>query len=72
MKQAAHNDRANYPVRKTTLAEQDLDPELENTTVEERLGMMWPLALDAWSFMGKPVDPSSPPRHMLRVRKYRR
>ncbi len=35
-----------YPVRKTTLKEQDLDPELDDTTAAERLGMMWQLALD--------------------------
>ena len=25
------------------------------TTAEERLAMMWPLALEAWDFSGRPV-----------------
>ncbi len=77
MGQTVKTDRSHYPVRKTTLAEQDLDLELDDTTMEERLGMMWQLALDAWAWGrgprgGKPVAQSRLPRHTLRVRKYRR
>lgn len=53
-------------VRVRTLVEQGTETDLANTTVEERLAMMWPLALDAWAFMGKPVEPRLP-RHIVRV-----
>ena len=54
MTESHRNERRHYPVRKTTLQEQDDDPELENTTAAERLGMMWQLTLDAWAFTGRP------------------
>jgi hypothetical protein len=53
-------------VRISTLAEQGEEADLAGTTVEERLAMMWPLALDAWAFMGKPVEPRLP-RHIVRI-----
>jgi hypothetical protein len=53
-------------VRISTLAEQGEETDLVGTTVEERLAMMWPLALDAWAFMGKPVEPRLP-RHIVRI-----
>jgi hypothetical protein len=52
--------------RISTLAEQGEEADLVGTTVEERLAMMWPLALDAWAFMGKPVEPRLP-RHLVRI-----
>ena len=60
-------DRRNYPVRKSSLAEQDEDPDLENTTAAERLGMMWPITLDAWTFAGEPLAESRLPRHIVRI-----
>lgn len=45
-------ERSRYPVRKTTLQEQDELSGLEGTTSAERIGMMWQLALDAWAFTG--------------------
>jgi hypothetical protein len=63
------NRRAAYPVRKTTLQGQDHDQDLENTTAAERLGMMWPLALDACAFMGEPLAESRLPRHIVRIRR---
>ena len=53
-------------VRIRTLAEQVTETDLIGTTVEERFAMMWSLALDAWSFMGKPVEPRLP-RHIVRI-----
>lgn len=53
-------------VRISTLSEQGEEPDLDGTTVEERLAMMWPLALDAWAFMGEPVEPRLP-RHLVRI-----
>ena len=64
--------RANYPIRKTTLAEQDLDPELDEMSAAERMEMMWQLAQDAWAFMEKPVGESRLPRHIVRVYRRRR
>ena len=53
-------------VRLTTLAEQGDDHDLDGTTVEERFAIMWQLALDAWAFMGQPVEPRLP-RHIVRI-----
>jgi hypothetical protein len=44
-------------VRKTTLAQQGQEDDLRATTPEQRLAMMWQLALDAWAFKGEPVAP---------------
>ena len=40
------------------------------TTAAERLEMMWPLALDAWAFMGEPVVEQRLPRPIVHI--YRR
>jgi hypothetical protein len=53
-------------VRKSTLAEQGNENDLRDTTVEERLKMMWQLALDAWAMKGEKVEPRLP-RHVVRV-----
>jgi len=41
-------------VRKTTLGSDGRDLRAA-TTAEERLAMMWPLALDCWSLTGRPM-----------------
>jgi hypothetical protein len=53
-------------VRKSTLAEQGREDDLRHTTAEERLKMMWQLALDAWAMKGEKVEPRLP-RHVVRV-----
>jgi hypothetical protein len=53
-------------VRISTLAEQGMEDDLRDTTVEERLKMMWQLALDAWAMKGEKVEPRLP-RHVVRV-----
>jgi len=53
-------------VRKSTLAEQGHEDDLRNTTAEERLKMMWQLALDAWAMKGEKVEPRLP-RHVVRI-----
>jgi hypothetical protein len=55
------------PVRVSTLAEQGREDDLRDTTADERVGMMWQLALDAWAFMGEPVVEPRLPRHIVRV-----
>lgn len=48
--------RAGWPGVKTNLAEASGAEDLSaTTTVEERLAMMWPLALSAWSLKGQPL-----------------
>ena len=47
--------RAGWPVSRHVLG-QGPGPNLSaSTTAEERLEMMWPLALEAWRLTGKPV-----------------
>jgi len=53
-------------VRKSTLAEQGKEDDLRDTTAEQRLKMMWQLALDAWAMKGEKVEPRLP-RHVVRV-----
>ena len=51
-------------VRKTTLAEQGQDDVLSHLSVEERLGMMWQLAIDAWAMRGEDVAEQEFQRHV--------
>ena len=46
--------RANWPVRRYDLGAEP-DDEWQGTTVEQRLQMMWRLALDAWASSGQPL-----------------
>jgi hypothetical protein len=54
-------------VRKSTLAEQGKEDDLRNTTIEERWGMMWQLAVDAWAMKGEDVAEHPFQRHVERV-----
>lgn len=47
--------RADWPVRKYSLDQEPSDDLSESTTAEERLAMMWPLALEAWVLTGVPL-----------------
>lgn len=49
---AKSQDRSHWPVRRFTLATQPPEDLSGETTAEERLEMMWPLALDAWTLAG--------------------
>jgi hypothetical protein len=53
-------------VRRSTLAEQGKEDDLRNTTAEDRLKMMWRLAVDAWAMKGGQIE-SRLPRHVVRV-----
>jgi hypothetical protein len=64
-------DRSGLPVRLSKLADQGNEDDLSHLTPAECLAMMWPLALDAWAFMGEPVEPRLP-RHVVRVIRGRR
>lgn len=47
--------RRSWPVRKYRMGSEPSDDLSESTTAEQRLEMMWPLALEAWSFAGTPM-----------------
>ncbi len=47
--------RASWPVHKYLLGSEPSDDLSESTTAEQRLEMMWPLALEAWSMSGEPL-----------------
>ncbi len=54
-------------VRISRLQDQGTEDDLKGTTAEERLKMMWPLAVDAWTFKGERVDESSFRRDVVRI-----
>ena len=45
-------ERRRWPVRRFTLDSQPSNDLSGETTAEERLAMMWPLALEAWTLTG--------------------
>jgi hypothetical protein len=45
--------RGTWPVRKYRLGDEPSDDLSESTTPAQRLEMMWPLALEAWTLTGK-------------------
>lgn len=46
--------RAAWPVRKFRLGEEP-DEDLADTTVEERVAMVWQMTVDAWSSAGREI-----------------
>jgi hypothetical protein len=53
--------------RKLTLHEEGRDNDLCHLTVEERLGMMWQLAVDAWAMRGERASEQEFHRHVERL-----
>jgi hypothetical protein len=49
------SDRTTWPVSKYRLGDEPTDDLSETTTAEQRLEMMWPLALEAWSLTVQPL-----------------
>ena len=47
--------RRNWPVRKLRFGDEPGDDLSSVTTAEERLAMMWPLAVEAWSLTGRRI-----------------
>ena len=47
--------RDDWPVRKYRLGSEPSDDLSDQTTAEQRIEMMWPLALEVWSLTGKPI-----------------
>jgi Ni/Co efflux regulator RcnB len=62
--------RRSWPVRKYRLGLEPSDDLSDSTTAEERLEMMWPLTLEAWSLAGKALPAYR--RHEAVVRRFRR
>ena len=60
-------DRSHYKTRKTRLADQGKENDLEGTTPEERLEMVWEITKTAWAFRGEPVDESTFHRDVVSV-----
>jgi hypothetical protein len=60
-------DRNRQIVRKSTLSNQGKEDDLRNTTIEQRWGMMWQLAIDAWAMKGEDVAEQEFQRHVERV-----
>jgi len=60
----SHTDRS---IRKSRLVEQGQEDDLRHTTPEQRVDMMWQLAVDGYAFRGETVDESKFPRHLGRV-----
>ena len=60
-------DNPSRTIRVTKLSDQGREGDLRDTTPAERLGMMWQLALDAWTFVEQFDAQSRLPRHVVRV-----
>ncbi|HLE70898.1 MAG TPA: hypothetical protein VJH87_14555, partial [Vicinamibacteria bacterium] len=61
--------RADWPVRSFRLGEEPDDDLSDTTTVGERLSMMWPLAVEAWTLSGRELpayDRTSLPGRLFR------
>jgi len=54
-------------VRKTTLQDQDDSGIVRNATPSERIGMVWPLTIDAWTFLDPDIAKSEFQRHVGRI-----
>jgi hypothetical protein len=58
--------------RKLTLREEGRSSDLRHLSLEERLRMMWQLAVDAWAMKGERVSEQEFHRHIERVIRGRR
>lgn len=47
--------RASWPIARFRLGEEPPDDLVETTTPGQRIAMMWPLAVEAWSLAGRPL-----------------
>jgi hypothetical protein len=61
--------RASWPIHVYKLGEESSENLSASTTVEERLAMMWPLALEAWQLSGKPLPTYSRETMPVSIRK---
>lgn len=47
--------RANWPIRKLALGEEELVDPRDTSTVDERIALVWRLTREAWSFQGREI-----------------
>lgn len=69
-RQKRARERASWPVRRYSLGSEPDDDLSEQTTREERLGMMWELARQAWLLSGRPLpeyERSAMPGRIIRA-----
>jgi hypothetical protein len=62
--------RRSWPVRKYRLGAEPSEDLSGSTTAEERIEMMWPLAVEAWTLAGRPLPDYA--RDQAPVRRVRR
>ena len=62
--------RRSWPVRKFPLGGEPSEDLRDSTTAEERLDMMWPLTVEAWTLGGRPIPDYA--RHEAPIRCIRR
>ena len=65
MADSSHSDRQR--IVKKTLLDQGSDDLIPDATPAERMGMVWQLTLDAWTFMDPASAKSEFQRHVVRV-----
>ena len=65
---ARASQRAQWPVAKYRLGEEPSDDLSATTTAEQRLQMMWPLAVEAWALSGRALPAYE--RHEMPVAKF--
>lgn len=53
--EASRFRRQSWRVRKYRLGSEPSEDLSDSTTAEQRLEMMWPLALEAWALSGEPL-----------------
>lgn len=58
-------------VRISRLKDQGNEMDLRSTTAADRLAMIWPLTLEAWTFKGERVAESRLPRHVVHLERRR-
>ena len=62
-------DRSATAVRVSRLELQGTEKDFAASTPAERIGMVWPLTLEAWAFRGMTDAESRLPRHLVRVQR---
>ena len=60
-------DRSHYPTRKLTLQEEGRDDDVRRLTPEERVAMVWPLTVQAWTFKDGHFDEPRLRRDLVRT-----
>lgn len=68
-KQEGDSDRSSWPVRRFRLGAEPNENLRGQTTAEERLAMMWELAVQAWRLAGHPLpdyDRATAPGRVIR------